>query len=151
MRTARRVHWIAPLLLVGAVAACRQETKSEPAPAKLETREVGAAPDATLSTAGDVVERRHASGFAGVLPGGFPKDLPVYEPSSLVDFGKGADGAYVVFQTPDDIGRVRARYPAMIAASGWAHEGSDSFTRGGHRVRVAYESLHPGARVRVVY
>ena len=139
------------LLVAGALVACRREAKPAPAPPPLETKEVGAAPDATLSTEGDVVERRHATGFSGVLPGGFPKDLPTYEPSSLIDFGRSADGSYVVFQTPDDTARVRARYPALIAAHGWAREGDAVFSRGGRRVRVSFESLRPGTRVRVTY
>ena len=141
-------------LLVGAVAGCRQEAKPAPEPARIETKEVGAAPDATLSTEGDAVEHRRASTFSGVLPGGFPKDLPVYEPSSLVDFGQDASGSFVVFQTPDDPARVRARYPAAIAAHGWMREGGDAagtFSRGGRRVRIAFESLRPGTKVRVSY
>jgi len=138
-------------LLLAAGSACREKPKPEPAPAQLETKDVGAAPDATLSTEGDVVERRRTSAFSGVLPGGFPKDLPVYEPSSLVDFGKDAQGAFVVFQTPDELARVRARYPAAIAAHGWTREGDEAFSRGGRRVRLSFENLRPGTRVRVSY
>ena len=149
--TTLRLLGFASALLVGATLGCRQEPKAEPTPAKLETKEVGAAPDATLSTDGDVVERRRASTFSGVLPGGFPKDLPTYEPSSLVDFGKDAQGAFVVFQTPDELTRVRARYPATIAAHGWMREGDAVFSRGGRRVQVSFENLRPGTRVRVSY
>jgi hypothetical protein len=151
MTIANRAFRIACALLLGASVGCRQEPKPEPAPPPIETKEVGAAPDATLSTEGDVVERRRASTFSGVLPGGFPKDLPVYEPSSLVDFGQDAQGSFVVFQTPDDSVRVRARYPAAIAAHGWMREGGDAFSRGGRRVRVSFENLRPGTKVRVSY
>ena len=149
---AARACALALASLLAATLSCRQEPKAAPGPAKLETQEVGAAPDATLSTEGDTVEhRRPSSSFSGVLPGGFPKDLPVYEPSSLVDFGEDTAGAFVVFQTPDDLARARARYPAAIVGRGWARESGDAFSKAGRRVRVAFEGLHPGAKIRVSY
>ncbi len=139
----------APLLVLAAFA-CQKAAEPAPDPPKLETVDVGAARDATLSTAGDAQEKRHEAAFAGVLPTGFPKDLPVYEPSTLIDFGGGPQGSYALFQTPDDVARVRARYPATLRSRGWSAAG-DAYAKGTHHVRMAIESAHPGARIRIEY
>lgn len=138
-----------PLLVLGGLA-CPREKPAPAGPAPLETKEVGAAPDAALSTENDTVERRRAAAFSGVLPGTFPKELPVYEPSSLVDFGHDARGSFAVFQTPDEPAAVRARYTSQLAARGFGAAG-DTFTRERLRVRVVFESLRPGTRIRVEY
>ena len=124
------------------------QTSEAPKPA---TVEVGAAPDATLSTESDRVETRHEAAFAGVLPNGFPKDVPTYEPSTLVDFGAGAGWSYVVFQTPQDLGVVRGRYAGALHGRGWASEGATGFVKQKRHLRVAFENAHPGSRIRVEY
>lgn len=124
---------------------------NEPAPARVATVEVGAAPDATLSTQGDRVETRHESAFAGVLPTGFPKDVPVYEPSSLVDFGESGGWSYAVFQTPQDLAVARQRFQELLRARGWAADSAAGFAKQGRHLRLAFENAHPGARIRVEY
>jgi hypothetical protein len=148
---AQRFGVVASLAMLAAFAACQgDEPKSAPPPS-VDTVDVGAAPDAALSTEKDRVEQRRQGGFSGVLPGTFPKDLPVYEPSTLVDFGRGAGGGYALFQTTDAVGVVSGRYPAQLVARGWERDGADAFRRGNGRVRVTFENARPGTRIRVEY
>ncbi|MEO8505573.1 MAG: hypothetical protein ABI609_16885 [Acidobacteriota bacterium] len=132
--------------------SCRDSSPAKPPePAKPATVEVGAAPDAALSTETDRVETRHDAAFSGVLPGGFPKDVPTYVPSTLVDFGTGAGWSYVVFQTPQELGLVRGRYVEALHSRGWASEGATGFVKQKRHLRVAFENAHPGSRIRVEY
>ncbi len=139
------------MALLGAACA-RQEGSPPPAP-KLDTVEVKPASDATLSTAGDRQETRRESGFSGVLPEDFPKDLPLYRPSTLVDFGSG----FVVLQTPDAPGAVRQKLPALLRAQGWQDgPGGEWRPRSGRpgvgrSVRIGFEDAHPGCRIRIDY
>lgn len=141
-----------PFLVLPMVGGCGPAPPAgEPAPPQATTVEVGAAPDATLSTASDRVETRHESAFAGVLPTGFPKDVPVYEPSSLVDFGEGGGWSYSVFQTSQDLAVARQRFQELLRARGWAADSAAGFVKQGRHLRVEFESAHPGARIRVEY
>ena len=77
------------LLLAAAllVAGGCQRSKDRGSSEKLETVDVGEGVDAGLTTAYDEQAKRVGPGIAGVLPEGFPPDVPLYTPSSLVDFG----------------------------------------------------------------
>src|ERR1044072_527783 len=59
---------------------------------ELETVEVGPPPDARVDVLRDVKERRRAETFAGVLPGGFPRTLPLPPPARLGGQGRPARG-----------------------------------------------------------
>lgn len=141
------------LLLIGA-AACGPTPAPEPAPAPtLETVEVGAARDATASLAGEPVERRRAeapAGVAGVLPDGFPADVPLYRPSSLIDFGSEPGGRIaIVLATADSPSRVAATYPGLLAASGWQSLGGERWSKGGRELTVSWSDARPGSRLRL--
>ncbi|MGE5234039.1 MAG: hypothetical protein ACM3OB_08000 [Acidobacteriota bacterium] len=149
MRTIRRRTLVLGVLLIG---ACARRENGPPPPPRLDTVEVKPAEDATLTTAGDRQETRRESGFSGVLPEDFPADLPLYRPSTLVDFGSGPDGRFVVLQTPDALAAVRTRLPALLRAHGWRDgEAGEWRPATGRPVRISIENAHPGSRIRIDY
>jgi hypothetical protein len=130
---------------------CGRESVSPAADAAPPTEEVAPAVDAALSTAADPQAKARAESFSGILPDGFPGDVPPYEPSTLADFGTGETGRrYVVFQTPDSPELARSRLERRLAAQGWS-VARDGFTKGGRQLRVAIEPARPGARIRLEY
>ena len=100
---------------------------------ELATVEVSAAPDAAYSIADDKVERRaNPNAIAGALPDGFPTDIPVYLPSSLVDFtSRPEGGAVVVFATPASVSTVSAALSQKLRAAGWQAARSGDWTKAG--------------------
>ena len=142
-------------LLCGTLAACRSQKETAPPAAEpLATIEVGAAPDAAATTEADSQSHSLADeSFAGVLPGGFPADLPIYQPSSLVDFGPGEGGFQsVTLRTSDSAATVRSRYLASLRAAGWSSTGEESHWRKGqHELQVEVVDARPGTRLRLSY
>jgi hypothetical protein len=120
---------------------------------ELETVEVSAAPDAAYSMAEDKVERRASeNALAGALPDGFPKDIPIYRPSSLVDFTSKADGgALAVFATPADVTTVSSAMTQKLRAAGWQAGKPGSFTKAGRSLRLTVEPTPAGARFRLEF
>ncbi|MEO8198426.1 MAG: hypothetical protein ABI689_17065 [Thermoanaerobaculia bacterium] len=148
----RRPLPVAALLVT--IAACNPAPPpaAEKAP-ELATVEVTAAPDAAYSMADDRVERRaDPNALAGALPDGFPADIPVYRPSSLVDFTPRPDGgATVVFATPAEVATVSSAMRQRLLASGWQAGTSGNWTKAGRKLRLTVESTAAGARFRVEF
>lgn len=120
---------------------------------ELATVEVTAAPDAAYSTAEDRVERRaDPNALAGALPDGFPSDIPVYRPSSLVDFSPRPDGgATVVFATPSEVATVSSAMSQKLRGAGWQPGTGGSWTKAGRKLRLAVESTAAGSRFRIEF
>ena len=122
---------------------------------KLDTVEVGEGFDAALTTAYDEKAKQVGPEVAGVVPEGFPRDLPLYTPSSLVDFGEADAGMhYLEFDTSDGAAVVRRRLEAELARAGWRPLAADlttSFVKGDRQVTLTIRDLSPGARFRYVY
>jgi hypothetical protein len=125
---------------------------AEKAP-EMPTVEVSAAPDAAYSIAEDQVERRaNPNALAGALPDGFPKDIPIYRPSSLVDFAAKPDGgALAVFATPAGVAEVSSAMTQKLRAAGWQAGKAGSFTKAGRSLRLTVEPTPAGARFRVEF
>lgn len=118
---------------------------------ELETVDVGEPLDAELSTESDTKARGVGSHVAGVLPEGFPRDLPLPAPATLVDFGgAGAGQSFVEFFSPDSATTLGPRWERQLAAAGWSRSGA-AWSRAGRRVRVIVEGSPPGSRVRIEY
>lgn len=117
---------------------------------QLETVDVGGAIDADLSTSGDEQARGVGSHVAGVLPGGFPRDLPLPKPSTLVDFGAADGRSFVVLRSSQAVGQLRPRWESQLSAAGWKRAGAE-WSRNGRRVRIGVEDAAPGTRVRIEY
>ena len=155
MSTPTRPERLVCLLLgVFAVSGCdAPRPPAEPAKQELPTVEVTAAPDAAYSTADDRIERRRTEGgIAGALPDGFPTDIPVFRPSSLVDFTAGATGGgAIVFATPTGASDVTAAMAIRLRSAGWQEAGGGGWTKAARRLRLLVEATPAGSRFRIEF
>lgn len=140
------------LLLLATSTACRRE---QPVPAAapgddLQTVEVAPPPDALVDIDTDVRERRRAEAFSGVLPSGFPRELPLPAGASLVDQGP----RWVELLVGRRLAEVRPQYLRQLAAAKWsvAAEGDrHRLSRGGQSVRLSLAAAGPSTRLRLEY
>jgi hypothetical protein len=142
-----------PLAAALVAGGCRREPAAETsnAPAPLPTVEVGEAPDAHASLEHEQVERRRAEGaVAGVLPTGFPDDVPLPQPSSLVDFGRGPlGGPSVTLELQMPAAAAQRAYEARLAGAGFERQAPGVWRRGRRRIGVGVEPYQGAARVEV--
>lgn len=122
----------------------------------LETVEVDEGPEAGLTTEFDeYAAPRPSSEMAGVLPSDFPSDVPVFSPSSVVDFGSPDTQRYVELDTSAPTEGVRAALISQLSEAGWSSSSATGdamvFTKAGHRLRVVLEGLSGGTRIRYEY
>ena len=158
-RRARAGQWsLAMLMAVLAFSACggKDEAK-KPAPRRgeLETVEVAPPPDARVDVGRDVKERRRAETFAGVLPSGFPRGLPLPPQASLVDQGRSGGAAWIELLVPRRPAAVRGPYLQQLAGAGWAASstGGDAWQlrRDGRAVQLTMRAQGPSTRLRLAY
>lgn len=142
----------ASLFTALALAAC-----GSPEPATVdpgEPVEVTASPIDNLTTEHDeVATPREQEDMAGVLPSGFPSDVPVYTPSSLIEFGEGG-GRFVLLATPDPVDGVRSSYRMTLESAGWERTGGgreESFAKDERLLRVEVRSRGTGSEIRIAY
>jgi len=133
------------------------EAAKKPAlkPGELETVDVAPPPDARVDVERDVKEKRRAETFAGVLPTGFPRTLPLPPQASLVDQGRSGGGAWVEVLVPRRLAAVRAPYLQQLAGAGWAASstGSDAWQlrRDDRTVQLSMRAQGPSTRLRLGY
>ena len=145
---------VGSLLLAGCGG---EEDEGRPATRRgeLETVEVAPPPDARVDVERDVKERRRAEVFAGVLPSGFPRTLPLPPQASLVDQGRSGGGAWVELLVPRRPAAVRPAYLQQLAGAGWSAspDGADAWQlrRGGAVVRLSVRGQGPSTRLRLAY
>lgn len=112
----------------------------------LETVEVAAQPDAGASLAGDPVEAPRAdAALAGALPRGFPREVPLPERASVVDFGERS----VTLEVPSALGTARADYLGRLAAAGFAAGPDGEFARGERRIGVTFADAAGATRITI--
>ncbi len=121
-----------------------------------EIKTVDVPPLLTFDVEQDPQEAQRVPELAGVLPGDFPSDLPLYAPSSLIDFGSTEGGPrYVVLLSPHTRPRVAGELEKLLRESGWVVEPGPSSSqwlrKDGYRVRLVFEDSSPGARYRIEY
>jgi hypothetical protein len=133
----------AVLLLLLAVVGCGGE--SERGSLELETETVPEPVDAGISLENDVQAKPPGEAVAGVLPGDFPPDFPVYSPASVVGFGPG----FVELHSPVPPATVRAWLTAATARAGWA--GSGPYSKQGRTVTVEVTASAGGTTLRFTY
>lgn len=141
------------LLALGFGTGCRGSADDPKKP--VETIDVS--PGVEVDTSEDPQARARAPELVGVLPGDFPKDLPVYLPSSLVDFGTTAEGRRsVTLLTAHSLPRVRRELLARLEKSGWssaagAGESMLALRKGDRRAWLKLEDSRPGTTIRFEY
>ncbi|MEO7793501.1 MAG: hypothetical protein ABIV06_01910 [Thermoanaerobaculia bacterium] len=147
----RKLCWAVIFGGAAAIGACSPSTPpAAEKPDELAIVEVTAAPDAAYSIADDRIERRaNPNAIAGALPDGFPPDIPVYRPSSLVDFTPRPEGgAVVVFASPAETGAVTSALYQKLRAAGWQAGAAGSWTKAGRKLRLVVEPTAAGSRFR---
>jgi hypothetical protein len=121
----------------------------------LSTEEVGPPVDSELSTEEDVKGALVVEGVAGVLPESYPRDLPLYQPSSLVDFGEGSGGSFVEFYSPSRIRDVKETLGRQLEDGGWELRDRVSndwpVAREGRSATIRFTDARPGTTIRVDY
>lgn len=114
-------------------------------------------PPIEVDTEGDIREEVRVDDFAGALPEDFPKDLPLYQPSSLVDFGETSRGFSVSLLSPDGLPKVRRSLYERLDNGGWqTSDGSGPgesvvLRKDGRRVWLTFEDGRPGTIYRFEY
>ncbi|MGE0638762.1 MAG: hypothetical protein AB7G12_10685 [Thermoanaerobaculia bacterium] len=142
---------VVALLLATVGAGCGAPPADKGA-GELTTVEVTRAPDAALTTADDQQARRVAPALAGALPDGFPRDIPVFRPSSLVDQTiLPAGGGVLVFDSSEPRETVAGSLARRLRAEGWRSAADGVWTKAGRRLTLAVESRPSGSRFRLEY
>ncbi len=133
------------------LSSCARKAARPAAGGELETVDVSAAPDAAASLAEDGIEQRRAEpagGVAGALPEGFPKEVPLPTPSSLVDFAAaGSGGLSVTLEIQESAAAVESSYRRRLQAAGFASGADGVWRRDGRSLRFSVESHQGVARL----
>jgi len=146
----RRARPLAPLLTLLLVAACGGAPERPGAKGELDTVDVAPAIDAAASTEQDSVATPAAAGAGvGVLPGGFPREVPLPRGGSLVDYGDGAAGTWVAFVVAAPPPEVEAAYRASLERAGFRPGASGTWSRGSLTVAVTASARGAGTTLRV--
>lgn len=134
-----------------AAVACRQPPAQD---AELETVDVQ--PGIEIDTSEDPRAAEKSAQLVGVLPGDFPRDLPLYLPASLVDFGEVSAGRFsVTLLTPDGVAQVRRTLLERLRAAGWTVSAGAGdavvLVQGGRRAWLYLEESTSATRYRYEY
>ena len=114
-------------------------------------REVYDVPPALeVPTDDDPQEVPRPAGVAGRLPAGFPEDLPLVVPSSLIDYGREAGRPWVDLLVMSPPASVEAEMLRLARGAGWTG-GAAGLRRGDREVRLDVRDGQPGAVVRISY
>ncbi len=139
--------------LVLTLAAC-----GTPEPVSVDPGEavdVTASPVENLTTEYDeVAPERDEEQLSGVLPTGFPADVPVYTPSSLIEFGEGGGGRFVLLASPDSADAVRTSFRSSLESAGWVRSGGsreERFAKDDRTVKVEVRVKGSGSEIRIAY
>jgi hypothetical protein len=142
-------------VIAGLTASCR--SSEEPGRIEIETVDVQAEIDAALTTAYDETAIIHGDTVAGVLPGDFPGDIPLYVPASLIEMGSSESGRrFVVFATPDRRDQVHRGVIDKLINAGWNEltadpNGVTTFGRGARRVWIRVQAADALTEIVIEY
>lgn len=149
-----KVRPTAIVSLVALLIGCAPPDPAE-GPIELEVEDIGPAADAELDLSGDEVAKRRSGGTGGQLPGGFPAELPIYRPSTIVDIGDGGLGGYVLFDTTAQAADVESWMRSSLNRAGWSIDadagGVLTVSRDSRRARVSIVDSGPVTTIRVEY
>ena len=128
------------LAALTAMAGCGGKNgQADAAPPPPETVDI--APAIKPPTEDDVVAAAPKKGLVGVLPDDFPRELPIYLPSSVIDFGKKDGRRFVLLQSPDPRAGVEAWLRRAVADAGYRVEGQGGrlqLSKGGRRFGLSF-------------
>jgi hypothetical protein len=153
------MHWKTKITLVSltAIAVSSCSPSAEKSQIEFTTVDVQPQVDVALTTAYDEKAIVYGDTVAGVLPGDFPKDIPLYAPASLIDMGSTQAGRpFVVLATPDENDRVNQGVTRKLATTGWEKLSTDStglttFGRASRRIWIRVETSGALTEITVEY
>lgn len=149
----RRQVW---LLVFWLVCGCARTSDRDGEPA-LETVEV--APALEVATEDDPQAKPRPVELAGILPRGFPADLPIYLPASVVDFGAAAAGyQQAEMLSPHPRAQVAAALEQKLRQNGWtvvpgdgARAKQKQLSKGNRQAWLEVRDARPGTLFRYEY
>lgn len=109
------------LLALGLLAGCGEKSADGAPPPAPETVDIK--PALAPPTEDDIKAAPPRKGLVGVLPNDFPRDLPIYLPSSIIDFGKQDGRRFVLLQSPDPRGTVESWMRRAAGEAGYQVSG----------------------------
>ena len=93
--------------------------------------------------------------LSGIMPSNFPKSLPLYEGSSLMNFGDDEGKAWVDLITDTRSARVETSLRRSLGAAGWSVDetapGVWQLAKGSARARILFRAGDPGTVYRYEY
>ena len=135
-----------------AFLACRPASdEAEP----LETVDIE--PGIEVEIANDLQAAPEVPKLSGILPEDFPKDVPLYLPASLVDYGRTDDGRYIDLLASDNLATVRRELTHRMQARGWRISGDFGrpsgvvIRQGDRKIRLTIQDGRPGTLCRYIY
>lgn len=121
----------------------------------IETVDVGDSIDSRIDLEDDVRAAARAEGFVGVLPGDFPHDIYIYEPSFLLDFGNDPGNRFIRLRIRRPLKEVASTYSSRLRSDGWsgpALSGTPATLKKGARsIRVDIVEQSGDSLVRIGY
>ena len=145
------------LVLIAGVIAFSCKPSAERSRIELTTVDVQPEIDVALTTAYDETAVVHGDGLSGVLPGDFPRDIPLYMPSSLIDMGSSKTGRpFIVLATPDGREKVYRSLADKLTNAGWSVVDTESseleiFGRESRRVWIRVQTSGALTEILVEY
>ncbi len=126
-----------------------------PEPDPIETVDVGTSIDSQIDLGSDAKAAQRREGFVGVLPGDFPRDVYVYEPSILFDYGNDPGNRFIRLRIRRPASEVAETYARRLRSDGWSGPdlGSDlvTYAKAGRSIRVQVVSEEGGTLLRIGY
>jgi len=139
---------VGSLLTLAGALACGGGERTDRPRGQLETVDVSGPVDAGATTELDAVATPRTAS-AGVIPGDFPKEIPLPSGGSLVDFGEGAAGSWIELVVAAPPAEVGAAYRGRLAKAGFRVASGGVWSRGSLRLEVAVSARGAGATVRL--
>ncbi len=136
--------------LIVLASACGGAEAPRRGAGELETVDVAAPIDAAATIELDAVATpRPAGAAAGVLPGGFPKEVPLPNGGSLVDYGDGVAGPWIELVVAAPPAEVESEYRARLARAGFRAGADGVWARGSLRLTVGVTARGAASTVRL--
>ena len=131
-----------------ASSGCRPQAPAGEKP--LETVEVTDQPDASANLETDQVaaKRSDEGAMAGALPADFPRDVPLPEPSSLVDFTPHG----VTVEVQSGLADAKASYLALLKRRGFvpgSGGAGGAWTKGARTIGVTFADASGATRITI--
>ncbi len=124
----------------------------DPEPSELEEEVVTLGPESRIDPDQDQKAVVYESEEGGMMPGTFPTDFPLLEPSTVINFGEEEGGLFAVSRVQLSSNTVRERFQRMASAHGWKEipgetSGQLHFEKDGRSIQLTLSDSSPGTDV----